>query len=185
MLVALDAGGEVGTEALPGIAAIGGLEQVIAAVIKRLRIVGGNDHRRIPLETVARRLVILFERTDGARFSGAKVAAQQVAILGFGVNDIGVGWIHLRVEAVAPAYGDPFVVRDAARHSGGAGATPRIIVLQAAAQVIRLLHVVSDLVILADRNVVDVIPVAAAVVGHGYAAIRAQDHMIGIRGIDP
>src|SRR5579871_2001622 len=94
-LIAIGAGGEIGAKARPGIAAVGGLEEMVAAIVQSFGIVRGDDDGRVPLETVARRLVIVFEGADGAGFVGAEIAAQEIAILRFGVDDVGVVGIDL------------------------------------------------------------------------------------------
>ncbi len=184
-MIADGSGGEVFAEADPGVAAIGGFKQVVAAVVERLGIVRRNDERRIPLEAVARRGVAVFQRADGFRFAGLQVAARKIAILGFRVDDVRVGGVDARVEAVAALHGDPILVADAGGLKAGAGTAPRIVVLQAAADVIRLLEVVRDLVELSDGDIVQVAPIAAAVPGDPDAAIVAAEHVVGIRGVDP
>ncbi len=139
MLVAVGVGGEILAQALPGVAAVGRFEQVIAAVIDGLGIVRRNHHRRVPLEAVARRLIVIFQRPDGFRFAGAQIAARKIAVLRFGVNDIGVGRIDAIVESVAALHRDPVFIADAVLLRGRTGAAPGVIILQAAADVIGLL----------------------------------------------
>ena len=65
------------------------------------------------------------------------------------------------METIAAVDVDPLFVGDAGGLVVGAGAAPGVVVLQAAAEVIRLLHVVGDFVELAERDVIDEVPGAA------------------------
>src|SRR5260370_35293589 len=97
--------------------------------------------------------------------------SQKIAVLRFRVDNVRIDWIHLRIESVAAADIDPLVIGDALRDQACAGTTPGKVVLQTPANVIRLLHVEGNFVKLADRNVIHVVPIAAAVVGDGDAAV--------------
>ena len=59
------------------------------------------------------------------------------------------------------------------------------VVLEPGADVIRLVHVVPDLVRLADRDLIRVLPVVSAVAADVDAAVDADDQMLRVRGIDP
>ena len=114
-----------------------------------------------------------------------QVAAREVAVLRFGVDDVRVGGVDAGVEAVAALHGDPVLVADAGGLQAGAGAAPGVVVLQAAADAVGLLEIVGDFVELAERDVVQVAPVAAAIPGHPDAAVVAVEDVVGIRRVDP
>ena len=69
--------GQVGRDSLPVVALVRGFENEIPAVVDRLAIVLRDQHRRIPLEAVARHLVVVFARANAARFMRAQIAARR------------------------------------------------------------------------------------------------------------
>ena len=79
----------------------------------------------------------------------------------------------------------PVFIHDAVARQRLARPAPTPVVLQAAADVIRLLVVEADFVELSDGDGVDEIPGLPAVVAPVNPAIRAREHVIRIRGIDP
>ena len=92
--------------------------------------------------------------------------------------------VGLVIHSVADADRHPIVDIDAARPAVG-WTFPAFVVLQAAVDVIRLLHIDADRVELAELEIGEVIGGAAAVVRNGNAAVGSRDHVIGILGIDP
>src|SRR6185369_1098665 len=85
--------------------------------------------------------------------TGAQVEPGHVSVLRFRVNDVVVSWIDLRVKSVTAARPEPIGVRDAGTAAAAeatttasclARAAPRTVVLQSAANVIRLTHVNRD-----------------------------------------
>ena len=145
----------------------------------------GNHQRRIPLETVARDLVAILFGTNGAGLAGLQIPALDVPVLRFRVDDIGILRIDTGVETVAAAYGNPIVIGDAFLLHRGAGAAPTVVILQASADVIRLLVIEGDLIELAHGDVVDVFPCATGIPRDVDSAIAAGQQVIGIRGVDP
>src|ERR1035437_1393723 len=147
---------------------------MIAAVINRLRIVRRNHQRRVPLEAITRRLVVVLQRPDGLRLASAQIAPRKIAVLRFGVNNVRVAGIDAVVESVAALYRDPVLIADAELLHRRTGAAPGIIVLSAAADVVRLLKVVRDLIKLAQSDIVQVTPIAPAILGNPDASVVAR-----------
>jgi hypothetical protein len=62
---------------------------------------------------------------------------------------------------------------------------PAAVVLEPAVDVVRALVVERDLVELGERDGVHEVPAAAAVVARVDPAVAAEQHVVGVRGIDP
>src|ERR1017187_9095092 len=184
-LVAVRSGSEILAQAGPVIAAVGGLEQVVAAVVDGFRIVRRNHQRRIPLKAVARRLVVIFLRPDALRFVGLQIAPREAAVLRFRVDEVRVGGIDAVVETIAALHRNPVGIANSGGLQGGTGPAPGVVVLQAAADVVGFLVIEGHLIELAERDVVEVFPIAPAVPGGPDAAIVAVEQVVGIGGIDP
>ena len=97
-------------------------------------------------------------RADRLALVGQPIDADDVAVLGFGVDGARRPWVHLRLEAVAALDRAPVVVADAGSAAHRARPAPGVVVLQAAADVIRRLHVVGHVVELAEVHVGDGFP---------------------------
>ncbi len=115
----------------------------------------------------------------------AKVAADEVAVLRFGVDNVRFLRIDLRVEAIAALHGEPFGVRDAGKIERRAGSTPGVVVLQSAANLVGLRVVESDFVELTDGDLRALIPTAALVTREVESTVAADDHVVGVCGVDP
>src|SRR5437899_760000 len=76
-------------------------------------------------------------RPDALLGARAKVVAAHVAVLRLGIDDGPVRGILPRVEPVAPRYLEPVGVDRPGGGSEGARPAPRVVVLQAAAHVVR------------------------------------------------
>ena len=124
-------------------------------------------------------------RPDRLRPPGAQVDAVGVAVLRLRVADRPVGRIIRGVEAIAAADAVPVGVQDAARCCARARAAPAAVVLQPAADVVRLPHVGADCVELAERHRFMSSHVVALVVADIEAAIVADDKMLAVARIDP
>src|SRR5437899_1134037 len=101
------------------------------------------------------------------------------------VNNVVVRWVDRNVYAVPSDHLKPVIVRYANAVPRRTGSSPRTIVLRSAVHEIRLPHVHGDVVELPDRNIVEVVPRLAAVVGHPDAAIIPIDDVVRVPGIDP
>ena len=123
--------------------------------------------------------------TIGLPLERGQVDAVGAAVLRLDDRGARVGRIEPRVEAVAAADVEAVAVRDAGAVARGARHAPVAVVLQAAADHVRVLHVGADLVELADRQVVAEQPRLAAVPRDRHAAVAADDQMVGVVGIDP
>ena len=119
----------------------------------------------------------LHDRLARAR---AVVEPPNVAALRFGVDDVRIGRILRRVEAVAAADGEPVAVGDRAA-ALAARPAPAAVVLQPAAHAVRHRHVVADLVELPDRDAIEEVVVAAAVPRLRDAAVVADDEVLADR----
>src|SRR6266436_9021025 len=86
------------------------------------------------------------------------VSSAHRTVLRFGIDDVVVVRISLRVETVASSGAEPISVGDPCIAAGLARTAPRTIILQAAIDVIRFTHVGSDGVKLRRRNGVDEFP---------------------------
>jgi hypothetical protein len=91
--------------------------------------------------------------------------ADEIAFLRLGVDHPGVGGVDQVDEAVAAGNGPPVMVGDAGAVANLTGPAPGLVVLQAAADVEGLLHVVADVIELGDRKVGKPQPVLPLVAG--------------------
>ena len=83
-------------------------------------------------------------RLDRLAVAGRAVEPHDIAPLRFGVDGIGVGRIDLLVHPIAEVDLIPVGVQDADVAARGAGAAPRVRVLQPAVDDVRDLHVNAD-----------------------------------------
>ncbi len=158
-------------------------------MVERLRIVGRDHDRRVPLEAIlqVRRRVAVRElrpRHDVAHLLRAVVVARDLAAVLAGVDDVGV----LRIDghpAAFPAAGRVPVLRvdrvagDRARNADVA------VVLLRAIDPVRELIVRRDPIELRRRLIVLRRPGLSAVERDGGAAVVAQDHPARVVRIDP
>ena len=162
---------------------------------------GRQQHRRVPVPPQLALLVVALRRVrlrlhlrvrqgpcDGPNprpLPRRPVHAEQVAALRLGDHHVRVGRVHHREEAVARAHVVPVARANPLVRPGVRRRAPRTVVLQAAAHVIRVLHVHADLVELGDRQVAELVPVVGAVPAHRHAAVAAQDQVVRVRRVDP
>src|SRR5262249_47700086 len=88
-------------------------------------------------------------------------------------------------EAVAAADADPVLVNRPVAVADHAGAAPAAVVLQAAVDVVVPPRVHIDVVELADRHLIEEVPVGHAVVGDVVAAGAADEHVAAVLRVDP
>ena len=198
--VPVDRIGQVRADLGPALPQVGRPEEHVRARVQHLVVMGRQQHRRVPvppqlalvvvfaLRRVRLRLRVRQGPRDGPNprpLPRRSVHAEQVAALRLGDHHVRVGRVHHREEAVTRAHVVPVartnpLVRPRVRRRA-----PRTVVLQAAAYVIRVLHVHADLVELGDRQVAELVPVVGAVPAHRHAAVAAQDQVVRVRRIDP
>src|SRR5262249_9470367 len=124
-------------------------------------------------------------RADDAAFAGAQVAAEHRAVLALVVDQVRVFRIDAADEAVAAADTHPvFIDRADAAHPPARPA-PAAVVLQTAVDPVRLLVADRNVIKLAQRRLVEVVPVSGAVVGDVQPAIAADEHVPAIARVDP
>ena len=164
---------QVGADALPALAFVGGLPDVLRRRVQRLRIGRRDDDRKRPLESLgdvrgreAHRIVR--PDVDRAALAGPAVDARQQAAVAAGVEDVDVPRVGRDVAALAAA-DRVQLAGAAARHAGG-----RVVLLRAA-HVIRHVRGREDVVEL-RRRIVLIGPALAAVGRHVRAAVVAVDH---------
>ena len=182
-LIPVGPGGEVGA-CRPCLPPIGRFEQPIAAVIDSAWIMRRDKHRAVPVELIAP-FPLLRHRSYRPLLSCLRIEAEEVAVLGFGVDDSRVGGVYLDIEPVSAPYPEPFVIGNSLAIHGSAGTSPAPVVLQAAVNVIGLPHIHADLVELSQGQGVDKVPGFAPVVGEMNPTIRAHNHMVGVSWINP
>src|SRR3954466_10495265 len=122
---------------------------------------------------------------DAVLSAGAQIAPMGGAILRLRVRDRPVGLIVLSVEAVAAADAIPIRIEDAVAAARRARTAPAAVVLQAAADVVRLAQVGADRIELSRRNSVHVFPCLTAVVAHVETAVVTEQQVIAVARIDP
>jgi hypothetical protein len=114
--------------------------------------------------------------------------------LRLGVDDVGVERIERAVVAVAVVHELPVVVRDAGAGvaglvsarlaDGAAGTHPAPVVLQPAHHAVGIGEVEREVVELAERELVEVLPRLRAVVRGVGAAVGAEEEVVGIGRVD-
>ena len=124
-------------------------------------------------------------RADVLALTGELVLALDVAVLRLAIDDPLIVLVHEHHEPVAALHLIPVVVDDAAREAGRARTAPVVVVLKSAADVVRRLEVVADVVVERQRQVRVLDPGAAHVVRHRHAAVVADQDVIRVVRIDP
>src|SRR5262245_30190787 len=165
----------------------------------RLRLLSGalpaSTSRPRPARTLGRARA---DRDAAARF---QIETLDITVLRFGVDRRVIGRVDLRIKTVASADAVPVGVDDAATTPATAAATattaaaaasarlaraaPTAVILQSAANVVRLSHVHGDRVELRRRDVVDEFPSRGLVVADIQTAVVADDQVVGVIRIDP
>src|SRR5205823_2072379 len=128
-------------------------------------------------------LLILRLDEEGALPRGV-VEATDRAALRLGVDGVRVTRVLLRHEAVATADREPHRVGDRTLPAS-ARSTPRAVVLEPAADAIRNLEIIAQVVELSDRKGVREDVRAALIERDRDAAVVADDHPLRIHGVDP
>ncbi len=157
-------------------------EKKLRTDVNRTVVFRAQVNRRIPV--VAELLfVVLRQRLDVARFMSLAVNSRDLAALILSVDVIGIGRIGKHPEAVATIHVFPTAIGDAPRILGVAN--PGAVVLQPTVDVIRHIHVYTDVIKLRDRQVLSFPPAITAVIRVPDTTIVAGDQVIGIVWIDP
>ena len=112
-LVAVGGGGQIGADRLPDVATVGRLEDAVRRDVDRRRIVRRHHHRRVPVPAVLRRIAHRL-RPDRLALVRHPIDAVHPATLRLGVENVRIGRVDQRHEAVAAAHDEPIVVDDAA-----------------------------------------------------------------------
>ena len=175
-------GGEVGRDALPGLAMIARAEQELCPNVDCAFLVRAHVNRGVPVEAKFF-LAIIGQRLDSPPFVRVAIHAADFSALRFGVDVVGIGRVFEHPEAVAAIHVFPARVGDAA--GIGRISHPGAVVLQAAIDVIGVGIVKADVIELRHRQVHEVLPAVAAVFAAPQAAVVAGNHDIWILGIDP
>src|SRR5262249_10071355 len=123
---------------------------------------------------------------DAGNFAGLEMAPTHAAVLHFEIDEIGIGRITAADVAIAAEDGDPILVdRPGATFQTNRRPAPGAIVLKAAEDPVGALVVDGDVIELAERERVEMVPVVGAVVADVEPAIRADEHMQAVFRIDP
>ena len=159
-------------------------EHLVGGGVEDLRIVRRMHERRVPVPA-QRRLARSGHGPDRHRLDGHAIDADHVAVLRLAVGDAVVGRILQDDEAVAALQRRPVVVGDAGRAAHLARPAPAVVVLHAAADVVRRRHVVAHVVEEPDRKIGQEVPRLRHVVRHGQAAVVADEDVVRVRRVDP
>src|SRR5947207_2582695 len=93
-------GGQIGRDALPGLAMIARAKQKLRADVDRSGLRRAHVNRRVPVITQLT-FFVARQRLDAARFMRLAIDAADVAALRFGVDIVGIGWIGENPETIA------------------------------------------------------------------------------------
>ena len=124
-------------------------------------------------------------RCDGLPLQRRQVDSVRASILRLDEDGVRIGRIDARVESVAAADVEAVVVRDPGAGARRARDAPVAVVLETAADRVRVLHVGVDFVELAHRQVVAKQPALAAIPRDGHTAVPSDDQMVRVVGVDP
>ncbi len=151
-LFAVDIGGKVGADGAPGDAAVIGAEQHVRAGVDGVGIEAGNDQRGGPIPAVAGlRTVLGLHRAHGLAFHVLQVQPRGGAVLR--THQDGTIVLEDGLHAIAAADIESVLKGNTIGHFRGAGGTPVPVVLQAAADQIRLAIVDRDVIELPDGQI--------------------------------
>ncbi len=175
--------GQVGADLFPVIALIDRLEQHLRAGVDDVAVERRQRERRCPVPA-QRRLAWRSHGGDCLAHPGPLVEPVVPAPLERVVDPAAVVRIDPVVLAIVVAHRHP-VLRPDAPSRPVDGAPPRVMVLQAAVDVIRAIHVNGNRVELAARDVRVVVARPAGVVGDVDAAVAAKDPAVGVLRVDP
>src|SRR6185437_9285555 len=162
-------GGEIAADLRPGIAAVGGFEDDVCAVIDDVWIEFRHQDRRVPIEAVFQHVIAGARGGDGvglnvAFLMRAPIEARHIALADV-IDDIGVAGIGDDEGAVGvAAHAAPIAGAGAGVVPAVARAAPHFVILKAAEDVIGIGHVEPDVIGLGHGHVVVKIPGGTAVV---------------------
>ncbi len=167
MLLALVVAREVGANRLPMHSAVGGFEQPLGCVIKRVGIVQGNQYGRGPLEAMlessstvsVRKLRLL---GDSLHLPDALVETRDVALVVGGIDNVRVRRIRRDVAGLASAHVIPVGAIDGAVITA-AGDGHRTTILLRSVNPVRQSRVGSDVIELCRRLIVFACPILATI----------------------
>src|SRR5262249_26446259 len=165
--------------ASPGVSAIGRFEDAVSGEVQSVIVVGRDQYGGIPIEPV---FLFTWGRLglDRAALVCLGLQPVSVAALRFGVDHGWIKRVYLSIEPVAAADSIPLIVADSLDGKGAAWAGPASVVLKAAVDPVWLLVIEGDLIELAERYGVDVLPALASIISKVYSAIGTDDHVVGI-----
>ena len=168
--------GQIGRDALPGLAVIARAEHELRADVDGALLIRTEHQRRVPIEAQLR-LAVPRVRLNGARFVRDTVHPLDFPALRLHIDVSRVGGIFPHPEAVAAAHVLPARIA----HAAGIGriAHPATVVLQTAVHAIRLGIIRADVIELRDRQVHQMLPARAAVLAAPQAAIVSGEHHVG------
>ena len=128
----------------------------------------------------------LFDGFDRQILPAAAIKAHQSTVLALGINDIGIGGIYLRLEAIAGGGDVPVGIDDAIGRGVAAGSAQAQIVLCAAVHVVEgIIVVCRHLVELGHRQIGLEIPGFGVIKSLIDAPVAADQEVVGIVRIDP
>ena len=183
-LGSIGVGSEIGADSDPREPSVRRPEDLVGTGVNDLGIVRRMDDRRIPVPAqgwlAGRRL-----RTNRHRLAGDAIDPDHVAVLRFAVDHARVDGILEHHEPVAALDCRPVMVGDAGRAADRAGAAPVVVVLHAAADVVRRRHVVAHVVEEPDGQVGKERPGLRLIVGRRQSAVVADDDVVGVARVDP
>lgn len=179
---------QIRADHLPGLAAVGGLVDVLAAHPNRIGAVTREHHREIPVPAVFHVLGIPAVLGFGpgayvARDARAQVGHVQATVVTTRPHEVGIKRIDLRKTRLATAHKAP-VADGNTPAAAVAGAVVGVAILAIAEYVVGD-HAVHRHVVKLGDGQVDVFPGFAAVQGHVHAAIVRHHLAIGIFGVKP
>src|ERR1019366_6872497 len=198
--VAVDGAREIPRNQLPASAAIVAAHQAVAGDIQARVVVWADDEGNVPAR--AQLGVVDFARrggrwrlpaapaaaglrVDARADAGLEVEAHAVDLLGAGVDDGGIVLVGARLVAIAAAGVHPIGSADAGAVGSPRRDALRAVVLGAPVNVVKRQAVVHRHAIeLRHRNVVEVAPGAAVVVGLIESAVVAFDQVLRVGGIE-
>ena len=192
LLLAGIVGGEVGGDDLPRLPTVAAAEQYIATEVHRARVLRRELNGGVPVEAilvaqhrVTHRANAVGIRVDHLLRARATIGHINHAALRIGVDDPRPFEIGHSRKTVAAAHVVPVAHHHAGRAERIGRAAPRAVVLQTAADVVRLLIVVVDVIELRERKALDDLKVLTAVVAHLPAAVGALQNAPRINRVNP
>src|SRR5258708_1382569 len=128
--IAIELAAQVGTDHLPGVAAIVGTEDVVAGHVDSGVRIRADNKGRVPVPAL-RHFTFAFLGLYAEAFAGGFVETHNRAVLRFGVNGVGIFRVNQRTEAAASLSDEPILADDAGDVPRAGRAAGRIVVLRA------------------------------------------------------